>query len=380
MGTKSRRGPFQPGYGAAPPYLAGRGTEQALFRDLLEDLRNGIPAPGDVVLYGPRGNGKTVLLGWLEDAIAETPEVDAVSPTPSEIGTAGQLADLLLPRSWWEQFAPGGVSVGGVGINWRPGKEGPPRASEALSARAQRKPLVLLLDEAHTLDPEVGRALLTASQKVGRRLPFLLVLAGTPNLESHLGRMGASFWERAEQLPIGRLTEAAAAAAIRKPLEEDDITISDDALERIVADSHGYPFFVQLWGRAVWLHTSAAAPGGRRRITGVEVEAGRPSIDRRRDLFYLRRYDELKERRLLPAARSVADAFENSVLLDDAQLDAAVERGLRDEPSREEIGDARSALRHLGYIWRPGARPRWEPGIPSLMDYMRETVPAPPDP
>ena len=41
---------------------------------------------------------------------------------------------------------------------------------------------MLLLDEAHTVGEEIGSALLNASQQVGRELPFLLVLAGTPEL------------------------------------------------------------------------------------------------------------------------------------------------------------------------------------------------------
>ena len=52
-----------------------------------------------------------------------------------------------------------------------------------LEARCARKPLVALLDEAHTLDPEVGKVLLNSSQKVRARAPFLLVLAGTPGHE-----------------------------------------------------------------------------------------------------------------------------------------------------------------------------------------------------
>ena len=37
---------------------------------------------------------------------------------------------------------------------------------------------------------------------------------------------------------------------------------------------------------------------------------------------------------------------------------------------------ARDAIRDLGYVWRPEAKPLWEPGIPSLTDYVREYTPA----
>ena len=101
-------------------------------------------------------------------------------------------------------------------LRWRGSFGGRERIGRLRHGRFWRRapgkaPLVLLLDEAHMLDPEVGRELLNASQEVGRDLPFLLVLAGTPNLQSHLGQMGASFWNRAEQVRVGRLSGRAAA-------------------------------------------------------------------------------------------------------------------------------------------------------------------------
>lgn len=38
---------------------------------------------------------------------------------------------------------------------------------------------------------------------------------------------------------------------------------------------------------------------------------------------------------------------------------------------------AAEVLEHLGFVWRTKRLPRWEPGIPSLMDYLREHAPAP---
>ena len=65
-------------------------------------------------------------------------------------------------------------------------------AAEAeLTARCRKRPLAVLLDEAHTLDLEVGRTLLNTSQQVRDEAPFLLVLAGTPGLPAHLGSMNA---------------------------------------------------------------------------------------------------------------------------------------------------------------------------------------------
>lgn len=53
-----------PGQGNIPPYLAGRESERAALQGQLAKLA-GRKSPGtSVVLHGPRGNGKTVLLLW----------------------------------------------------------------------------------------------------------------------------------------------------------------------------------------------------------------------------------------------------------------------------------------------------------------------------
>ena len=51
---------FAPGDGAAPPELAGRGAQQAVLSRCLVALVRGSAPPHNVVLLGPRGNGKTV--------------------------------------------------------------------------------------------------------------------------------------------------------------------------------------------------------------------------------------------------------------------------------------------------------------------------------
>ena len=63
--------PFQPGSGQMPPLLAGRDAAQNDIKKLLVklDLPSGVPS--DVLLYGPRGTGKTVLLQWLEEYCIE---------------------------------------------------------------------------------------------------------------------------------------------------------------------------------------------------------------------------------------------------------------------------------------------------------------------
>ena len=368
------QGPFRPGPGGLPPYLAGRESEQALFRRLLGGLQDRLAPSREVALHGPRGNGKTALLAWLQREAAAYPGVDVLRLTPAAVPTEAKLVERVLPASWLQRLAPSEISF--QGITWRPGQgQPPPPLDEALDARTRRKPLVLLLDEAHTLAERAGCTLLNASQQVGRELPFLLVLAGTPNLRSHLNSMNASFWSRADRRPVGRLDAEATAAAIREPLQSEDIAIDEDALTHVVRESHGYPYFVQLWGDALWRQAvETVEPDTRRLITRSAADAVQAAFDREKNDYYLDRYEELEKLQLLPVARAVADAFDTQALLDDSAFGAAVVRGVGVSDNADKVTAAKDAMRDLGFVWRPEATPMWEPGIPSLMDYMRRHI------
>ena len=366
-------GPFQPGPGKPPPYLAGRESEQALFRGWGAAVAQGVPPPSPVILYGPRGNGKTALLVWLQRQLAAIPGMDVVRATPSRVRTPAQFAGALLSNTWLEKFASKELSV--VGLTWRPGADRPPpTAEEVIRLRVSRRPLTLLLDEAHTLAPEVGNALLNVSQEWGAELPFFLVLAGTPDLRDRLSGMEASFWSRAESLRINRLADEPAAAAIERPLAEDGISIAPQALERVVRRSHGYPFFLQVWGLLLW---ECVAAEGRTSITTAEVEAVSPKFEERRGEYYADRYEELANRELLPVARAIADAFVRASSLPYPEVEAVVRGALGRSGANADTAGAMTAMRHLGFVWRAGPVPILEPGIPSLMDYIRDYFPAP---
>ena len=364
------RGPFRPGTGATPPYLAGREAEKRLFREILSDLANGIPPGTQVVLYGPRGNGKTVLLDWLERKAAGVDLETAVLRT-AEIPDVERLRESLVPRSWWERPAAEEVVAGG--FSGKPGTLPAPPVGEILSRRAGSTPLVLLVDEAHTLQLEVGRALLNAAQEAGRKHPFLLVLAGTPHLEGRLNAMGASFWNRAQQVRVGRLSEQATAEALRRPFVAEGITVLENALATMTRESQRYPYFVQVMGGAVWEQT-AALSDGRRRVTTETVDLARRGFNATRGRYFRQRLDELRKRRLSRVALSVATAFCGRSVLTDPQLDAAVEAGLGGAAHPKAADDAIEALGDLGFIWRVDDRMEWEPGIPSLMDYARDAL------
>lgn len=363
-------GPFQPGPGGTPPYLAGRESEQRLALAFLERLKEGRPLPSDLVFFGPRGNGKTVLLNWLRGE-ARTIGVETVVVLPSEVRDSRRLAELLLPERWWETLTPEAVSV--LGISWRPGRrQAAPPIRTVLTARARSAPLLAVIDEAHTLSPEVGQELLNASQVLRFEYPFLLVLAGTPNLQRHLGRMNASFWGRNRILRIGRLDDVASAEAFRRPFEGEGLGLEPAALDLLVRWSHGYPFFIQVLGDAVWNVVVQREPSGRIRVKHCE-EAHAEFVQRRNE-YYLQRFAELEEANLVAAACSVAGAFRAASSVSTGELQQRITAAMPASDG-EEVAKARNALSDLGFIWRTAQVPGWEAGIPSLMDYVLEFAP-----
>ncbi len=367
---------FKPGNGAFPPALTGREREQAVLMRSLVDLSAGEAPPHDIVLTGPRGNGKTVLLHWFERACRDAGDVDVERIAPSEVRTREALVDQLLPPTGIRKFLPARVSVGvtGVGrVEWPASGPSERNLTKGLIARCRRRPLIVLLDEAHTLDIDVGRLLLNASQNVRADAPFLLILAGTPGLAEHLGAMNASFWDRLDDgcLGIGLLSDTAARAALVEPLAAHDVTIDAEALDAVVEESQHYPYFIQIWGRALWCQRTTT---GATHLTAVHSSAARRDVVARITDYYERRYLELDRSGNLAVAEHVAAKAGRRPTLTYEELKAAVAEGLAPpDPPRQAVHEALDDLQRLGFVWRPpGQAPpaRYEPGIPSLMDHV----------
>ena len=371
---------FTPGDGAAPPELAGRGTEQAVLSRCLADLTSGNAPPHNVVLIGPRGNGKTVLLHWLENACAQSePLIDVLTLTPHAVADLATLRDALIPRRGIVKLLPRKVGIASVGsAEWEQAGSGRRELVRELAARCRRRPLAVLLDEAHTLDPEVGSVLLNASQQMRTKAPFLLVLAGTPGLRTQLNTMDASFWGRLGEglLGIGRLSHAAAREALVKPLTAHGVRIDVDALDVVVEHSQRYPYFIQLWGDALWKEHLAT---GTARLTAATVAAVRPVVTAQVADYYQGRYEELEAGGLVPAAVATARLFQDELdaTASNQEIDSALaSAGFDDAADRFA---ARDGLNRLSYVWcPPGQQPpvTWRAGIPSLTTYVLEHAPA----
>ncbi len=371
---------FRPGSGAMPPRLAGRDAVLDELSTLLNDISKFNRAPaGDAVLYGPRGNGKTVLLSAFRKQCLGA-GADVISLTPDAIRTETDLAaHLLYDDSLFSQFLEAirsrtgaGLGLGFARVTWdnlnQVERDNYKRRHlvDLLVARCRSKPLVVTLDEAHTLEPEIGCTLLNASQSAREtEAPFLLVLAGTPNLRSHLDSMSATFWDRSEVLGIGRLDAVATREALVAPLQGYNVTFDEDALEVVVTESQRYPYFIQLWGGAL---CEALAARRSTNINMTTVEAARPAFTSKKVFYYEKRYEELENREVLKAAGTVAAMFQDVDVIGSEVLKGklAADLSLDSRGTLDVIRD----LSHLGFIWKPPAGASVEPGIPSLMHYL----------
>lgn len=385
--------PFHPGFGEPPPFLAGRQAEQDALAARIDGLALG-GSRRPFIIYGPRGMGKTSLLEWIAEESRNRAGrtwtgrqklsvivADGSDMLASEANTLG----LLLPAKGGRKAVELGAEasmdgMGGLGGTVRVQRPGISfiNAAQHLIAACKKRPLLLLIDEAHVVSSaNVYRSFLSLVQAVIGKAPLLLVLAGTPDLPDALSSVGAAFISRSQLLGVALLEKDEAKRAIREPLAEDGIQIDEEALSLAAEDSQRYPYFLQVWGAALW---DAAVAQGRRRLTLADAQAVRPSVQQDKSDFYDARYTEVHADKLTRAAAvALANAFGRADRFTRSQLLDIVEEAL--SPLLPEGDDlTRSAnerfktLLHLGFVWRKPGETTVSAGIPSLMHYIASQI------
>jgi len=363
--------PYAPGAGTPPPELAGREELREAARVALARIRAGKPGKS-LLMVGLRGVGKTVLLDKLRDDAAasgmETIRVEAPENRSLPAILAPQLRQALLRLSRNEQakelaqralrglagFAKAlkvkyqDIEVG-MDFEPEPGLadngdlEHDLQALIEVSGAAAKKAgtaLVMFVDELQYVDEEQLASLITALHHSAQRsLHVVLVGAGLPQLPGKMGR-AKSYAERLFDFPqIGPLSVEAARLAIRKPAAEQGINVNEDALDQIIKETRGYPYFLQEWGKHSW-DVATSSP-----ITLADVkQATTSAIAALDDSFFRVRFDRLTplEKRYLRAMSDIGAGPHRSG-------DIAEKLG-RDVTS---LGPTRSQLIVKGMIWSP---------------------------
>ena len=365
------RNPFAPGAGTPPPELAGRDDLRETVRIALERVRLGLPTKS-ILMVGLRGVGKTVLLDRMRDD-AEAAGIHAIRIEAPEARSlpallAPQLRQALLRLSRNEQakaLAHRGLrALAGfakslkikyhdieVGLDFDPEpgladngdlEHDLQALVEAAGEAAQKAgtALVLFVDELQYVEEDQLAALITALHRAAqRKLPIVLVGAGLPQLRGQMGR-AKSYAERLFDFPeIGALREADARIAIAKPARDQGVDIKEDALMSIVQRTHGYPYFLQEWGKHTW-DTASASP-----MTSKDVDlASEAAVADLDESFFRVRFDRLTplEKRYLRAMAELGPGPHRSGDIAD-QLGRKV----------TSLGPTRNQLIAKGMIWSP---------------------------
>jgi hypothetical protein len=276
--------PFAPGAGTPPPELAGRDALRETVRIATERVRAGRSSKS-VLMVGLRGVGKTVLLDRMRDDAEttglQTMRIEAPEGRSLPSMLAPELRVVLLKISVNEQAKDlairalkglagfskalkvkfGDIEVG-MDYDPEPGLADNGDLDhdllallEAVGAAAKKakSALVIFIDELQYVEVDQLAALITALHRVAQRmLPVVLVGAGLPQLRGRMGK-AKSYAERLFEFPeVGALPPPDARIAIEKPLAEQDVAIESNALEAILNQTHGYPYFIQEWGKQVW--------------------------------------------------------------------------------------------------------------------------------
>lgn len=317
------RNPFAPGAGSQPPELAGREEVVAAADTALQRVLIGRPAQSQMLL-GLRGVGKTVLLNTIEGIADQHGYVTSFIEAPEN----RRLADLLYPkvyqvlrklslyeaakqashsamralRSFASVFK---VTAGDLELAVEP-EPGVADSGDleydvtelflqiGYAARAAQRGWALLIDEVQYLTTAELGALIVAIHRINQKgLPVLMFGAGLPAVAALSGD-AKSYAERLFTFPkIDALANGHAAEAIKGPIEDEGESIDSEALEKVVALTRGYPYFLQEWGYQLW-NISADSPIG----AGCVDAAGVQALRRLDDGFFKVRMDRLtpKER------------------------------------------------------------------------------------
>lgn len=230
------------------------------------------------------------------------------------------------------------------------------------AAKAAKTVLVIFIDELQYVKQTEFAALISALHRCAQlKLPLTVVGAGLPQLLSLAGE-AKSYAERLFDYPIvDKLDKVAAEDAIRKPARNLNVDYEDAAVESIISNTQGYPYFLQEWGKHAW-DLAQASP-----ITALDVErASKITIAALDESFFRVRLERTtpSEKRYLRAMAELGPGPHRSG--DIAQ---------HMNKKANSFGPVRSSLISKGIVWSP-IHGDTAFTVPLFHEYLLRTVPA----
>jgi hypothetical protein len=161
-------------------------------------------------------------------------------------------------------------------------------------ARQAHRALAVTIDEVQNLEPRMLAAIARiVHESAQTKNPILLALAGLPETIKLLEAL-PTYARRWDRYSLRLLTDPETLFAIREPVVETGHRIQDEALDALVTESAGYPFFIQKYASAAW-----AAHRGKT-ITKDDVDVSLPPAKALvEESFYRQPLDALSPRERL---------------------------------------------------------------------------------
>lgn len=361
--------PFSPGAGSQPPELAGRtnlmnDAEVALRRILLKKSAKSF------FCVGLRGVGKTVFLSRLNTLASnigyETIYIEASENIDIIHSLTPELRRVLHRLSAYENVSDkvkksfrvlksfiGTVKIAvqdcEVSVSPEIGvadsgilEKDLPYVIEALAEAAadRAKGVAIIIDELQYLSETELNSIIMSAHKISQtQLPLIFIGAGLPQLLAYAGN-AKSYAERLFNYPrLGQLSKEDAESALQKPVVAAGARFSQEALDEIIKQTKGYPYFIQEWGYRSW-NASAS--------TTIDIEAvERATINAINHLdsnFFKVRFDRLrtKEKEYLHALAKMGPG---------SQSTGALSKKLGKK--NNELSSIRDNLIKIGMIYSP---------------------------
>ena len=275
--------PYTPGAGFVPAYLAGRDEAIMAAQKKLLSLEQRFPQQS-VIYYGLRGVGKTVLLNAIEEIASDRNILYDHIEVKEKGGFLAQITNTSLKflrsistkekaRDFIEKakmaiqalsltfspeegtFSLSAVTFSGIAKSEDILADNLTEVFLALGTAANKSEdtICIFIDEIQYLKRYELEALVNAIHRVNqKRLPIMIFGAGLPKIFKELGE-AKSYSERLfvfEQ--VDALTPDEAQMAICEPAKRMGKSYRQDAVDRIVHVTEGYPYFIQEFCSMIW--------------------------------------------------------------------------------------------------------------------------------
>ena len=263
-----KNNPFRKRTGILPSYFTGRENELNELKKIYNSTKMGVP--GHIILYGPKGIGKTSLLLKFQEKITNLDDVYSVR-IPLIEGNFEDIYSLIIEKCsdtldinighFWEKIRSLGINIpfiGGVSVSREIPKTSPAVAFEKIlnviyDELDSDNPVLILLfddlqrimgnDETMKILSILQNALVELNLK-GKNIMF--VATGSEDIFNKIQDKLDSAVRIFEPYLIGPLSYGEVCDAINIPAEEQSVVFEEDVLKEIYELSNGIPYYMQI--------------------------------------------------------------------------------------------------------------------------------------